>query len=359
MAACKTLVRTSLSCLQCTPRATNLPPLSSQRLHPISSPSPLLRFPRNRGFRLEPAGAPSRPYAAVSLAENLIPEPAEDSAEDNVEELLLKRDDVSGFMKMERRPEVRNESTRPGRWFPYLDQFRAGSTVLSSDEVLEAVDPLISEVRKERFRNVVKNRSYSVCLVVEGLADLGNVSATFRSADALGFQSVHVVSCNSSKRYRENRLVSVGAEKWLDIELWDSARECFEVLKSRGYRIATTHVGIDAVSIYDMDWSCPTAIVVGNEGRGISDEALELSDLHCSIPMKGMVDSFNVSVAAGILMHHAVCDRTSRMGGHCDLTLEERQILLAEFSLRHSKSAIDIAKEFGKRKVSSPIQSFD
>jgi len=46
--------------------------------------------------------------------------------------------------------------------------------------------------------------------------------------------------------------------------------------------------------------------------RGISDEALAMSDLHCSIPMKGMVDSFNVSVAAGILMHHAVCDRISR-----------------------------------------------
>lgn len=47
--------------------------------------------------------------------------------------------------------------------------------------------------------------------------------------------------------------------------------------------------------------------------RGISNEALELSDLHCSIPMNGMVDSFNVSVAAGILMHHAVCNRTSRL----------------------------------------------
>lgn len=47
--------------------------------------------------------------------------------------------------------------------------------------------------------------------------------------------------------------------------------------------------------------------------RGISEEALALSDLHCSIPMKGMVDSFNVSVAAGILMHQAVCDRTARL----------------------------------------------
>lgn len=50
-------------------------------------------------------------------------------------------------------------------------------------------------------------------------------------------------------RYRENRHVSMGAEKWLDIELWDSPQDCFQVLKSRGYRIATTHVGMDAVFI--------------------------------------------------------------------------------------------------------------
>lgn len=155
-------------------------------------------------------------------------------------------------------------------------------------------------------------------------------------------------------RYRDNRHVSMGAEKWLDIELWTSTQECFKVLKSRGYRIATTHLGTDAVSIYDMDWSCPTAIVVGNEQSGISDEALQLSDLHCSIPMKGMVDSFNVSVAAGILMHHAVCDRTSRLGYHGDLMAEECQILLAEFSLRHNKNTISIAHEYARRKFENP-----
>ncbi|KAF2299360.1 hypothetical protein GH714_031708 [Hevea brasiliensis] len=208
-----------------------------------------------------------------------------------------------------------------GRWFPYLDRFKCGNGVyLNSGEVLEAVGPYIMEERKERFRSAVKNRSYSVCLVVEGLSDFGNVSAAFRSADALGFQSVHVVSCDSSKRYMSEPL-SCHAQ----------------------------------VSIYDMDWSCPIAIVVGNENRGISDEALEHSDLHCSIPMKGMVDSFNVSVAAGILMHHAVCDRTSRLGCHGDLTSEESQILLAEFSLRHSKSAISIAHEYAKRKAAVPL----
>ncbi|XP_076944363.1 uncharacterized protein LOC143614973 [Bidens hawaiensis] len=251
-------------------------------------------------------------------------------------------------MKMERRTEPQS-STR----FPYLDKFKTGDTFLSSREVLDAVESSLMELRKERFRNVVNNRTYNVCLVVEGLSDAGNVSAVFRSADALGFQSVHVISLDCSKRYREHRHVSMGAEKWLDIELWDNTEKCFEVLKSRGYRIATTHVGMETVSVYDMDWSCPTAIVVGNEGRGISEEALKLSDMHCSIPMKGMVDSFNVSVASGILMHHAVCDRTRRLGGHGDLTSEEKQILLAEFSLRHSRSSISIAHEYAKRKITA------
>ncbi|EEF29478.1 tRNA (guanosine(18)-2'-O)-methyltransferase [Ricinus communis] len=313
----------------------------------LKKSKPCFLNPRTAGpYRPSARSYSSIQAAAVSL------ESADDSKNETVEHLLSNRDDVLRLMKMERRPDAEKSGSR---WFPYLDRYKCGSGELSGSEVLEAVGPYIMEDRKERFANVVKNRSYSVCLVVEGLSDFGNVSAAFRSADALGFQSVHVVSCDSSKRYRDNRHVSMGAEKWLDIELWDSTQECFEVLKSRGYRIATTHVGMDAVSIYDMDWSCPTAIVVGNENRGISDEALELSDLHCSIPMKGMVDSFNVSVAAGILMHQAVCDRTSRLGSHGDLTLAESRVLLAEFSLRHSKSAISIAHEYAKRKAATPM----
>ncbi|KAI8029901.1 tRNA (guanosine(18)-2'-O)-methyltransferase [Camellia lanceoleosa] len=377
MSASKTLARSSFSFLEFNLRINNGPSFSSLSLpHPLSIPSTNSSnfwfsslSSRNRGFRdLGPYKPPSRCYGCVERAvidcnddetvtQNLVVEPPEDSSKDTVEELLSNKDDVSRLMKMERRPEVENgaQFTQPKRWFPYLNTFKAGGTVLSSGQVLEALNPYIMETRKERFRNAVKNRSYSVCLVVEGLNDFGNVSAAFRSADALGFQSVHVVSCDSSKRYRDNRHVSKGAEKWLDIELWNSTQDCFKVLKSRGYCIATTHVGIDAVSIFDMDWSCPTAIVVGNETRGISDEALELSDLRCSIPMNGMVDSFNVSVAAGILMHHAVCDRTTRLGRHGDLTLEESQILLAEFSLRHSKSAISIAHEFAKRKAAQSL----
>ncbi|KAE8021755.1 hypothetical protein FH972_007619 [Carpinus fangiana] len=316
MSACRTLVRTSLFSLECKLRSTR--PTSSS----ISLP-PLTCFSHPQGLRIAPYRVHTRSHASSTEGAALLIEATNPTLEadeglsnDNVEQLLANPDDVERLMKMDRRSvslDWGGDSVRSNRWFPYLDRFRCGTgECLSSREVLEAMSPHILDVRKEKFRNVVLNRSYSVCLVVEGLCDFGNVSAVCRSADALGFQSVHVVSCDS-KRYRDNRHVSMGAEKWLDIEIWNSTQECFKVLKSRGYRIATTHVGMDAVSIYDMDWSCPTAIVVGNENRGISDKALELSDLHCSIPMKGMVDSFNVSVAAGILMHHAVCDRTSRL----------------------------------------------
>ncbi|KAJ0982045.1 hypothetical protein J5N97_010300 [Dioscorea zingiberensis] len=311
----------------------------------VSPPSFPSRFPPIP-LRLRLHARQFSSYSSVAVAVAAVT----DDSGDTVEQLLTDTDGIERLMKMDRR-----RSPESGRWFPYLDVFRAGSVALRSGEVIQALDPYIQDARKERMRRAISGRSYSTCLVVEGLADFGNVSAAFRSADALGIQSVHVVSQDSRKRYKDNRHVSMGAEKWLDIELWKSPMECFQELRSRGYRIVTTHLGNNPVSIYELDWSCPTAVVVGNEHLGISDEALQLSDLHCCIPMNGMVDSFNVSVAAGILMHHAVCDRVSRLGYHGDLTPEESQILLAEFFLRHRESTLSIVHEYAKRKTEKPL----
>ncbi|GER45323.1 23S rRNA (guanosine-2'-O-)-methyltransferaseRlmB [Striga asiatica] len=352
MNACKTLIRTPLSCLEFRARSRD-----SAALRSFSSSSPISsgrKFKSHKPFSISRSFSSANAVVPLEIPDSTEENAPQDSKKDTVQELLSKdRDDISRLMKMERISSQGSESKKRGRWFPYFDRYKATNEYLSSGEVLQAIDPYLMDLRKERFRTVVNNRTYSVCLVVEGLSDFGNVSAAFRSADALGIQSVHVVSCDSSRRYKDNRHVSMGAEKWLDIEIWSSVKECFENLKARGYRIATTHLGTNAVSVYNVDWSCPTAIVVGNELRGISEDALKLSDLHCNIPMRGMVDSFNVSVAAGLVMHQAVCDRTSRMGCHGDLTEPERQILLAEFYLRHNLNAIRIADEFSKRKLAT------
>ncbi|KAI4352518.1 hypothetical protein L6164_006761 [Bauhinia variegata] len=202
MGTCKTLVRTSFFVLECGLGTTrcSLSPVSSSLFFSslLSHTHARLRVASRRCFTSAQVAASIEPigYIDEALHANSIIEPPEDQSKDTVEHLLNNKDDVTKLMKMKRKP-LHFESHR---WFPYLDSFKSGNGHLKSSEILEALDPYIMDERKERFRNVVKNRSYSVCLVVEGLSDFGNVSAAFRSADALGFQSVHVIACDSFKR---------------------------------------------------------------------------------------------------------------------------------------------------------------
>lgn len=90
---------------------------------------------------------------------------------------------------------------RVQKWFPYDDTFKLNDeSTLTSSEVLSMLSPFLVDGRKQRIEEVVAHRTYSVSIVVEGLLDLGNISAVFRSADALGFQSVHVISNETKKR---------------------------------------------------------------------------------------------------------------------------------------------------------------
>lgn len=122
----------------------------------------------------------------------------------DVLEKLLTTDgeELAKFMKLERKTESTDMSLclNTCNWFPYLDLYKVGEKRLTSGDVLKALDPFIMESRKERFRHAVKNRTYSICLVIEGLNDIANASAIFRSADALGIQSVHVIAFDCSKR---------------------------------------------------------------------------------------------------------------------------------------------------------------
>ncbi|KAG0581485.1 hypothetical protein KC19_4G256000 [Ceratodon purpureus] len=242
------------------------------------------------------------------------------------------------------------------RWFPYEDTFKLDDErILTSSDVISMLSPFLGDERKQRIEEVVANRTYSVCIAVEGLLDLGNISAVCRSADALGFQSVHVISNGTKKKYKKNRKVSMGTEKWLDAEMWDDTSECIATLRKRGYRIAVTHIAPDTVSIHDIDWTIPTAVFFGNEFKGASEEAIKQSDIRCCIPMAGMVESFNVSVAAGILMHHAARDRLARSGTHGDLSQQDRQILEAEFCLRHNRHTVPLLDRLLEKKAQGGV----
>jgi len=204
--------------------------------------------------------------------------------------------------------------------------------LVSPEQVIEHLGPLIEDGRKSRIENVVNNRTYSVVPVVEGLYDRGNVAAVCRTSEALGVGAVHIIK-PETEHYKKSRRSSAGAEKWVEVHRWDTTKDCLTAIKQAGYKILVTSLE-SSKPLSDFDWSEPTAVVFGNEKDGVSDVALEMADACIRIPMVGFVESYNISVANALVMYHAYTDRISR-GEHGDMTDEEKQILTATFYLRH------------------------
>lgn len=214
-----------------------------------------------------------------------------------------------------------------------------GARVCAVSEVLARAGGLLQPERLARIRAVAAGRTFSVLPVLEGLYDRGNVSAVVRSAEGLGYGAVHVIE--TSQRYKQARRVTQGAEKWLDIHPWPDTRSCFDALQAQGYRILLTCFE-DARPIAEVDFSVPTALVLGNEHAGVSAEAKTMADGRVHVPMQGFAQSFNISVAAAICLYHAQQDRIRRLGRHGDLAPEAQEALAALYVLRSSPHAAKV-----------------
>lgn len=218
---------------------------------------------------------------------------------------------------------------------PHCAPFLVEGHAFSADEVIAQLGPLILDERRERIRAAVANRTYTIVPVMEGLYDRGNVSAVLRSAEALGYQAIHVIE--SSQRFKEAKRVTQGAEKWLDITCWEETGPCLDDLQEKGYRILAALPG-DASSIEQYDFTEPSAIVFGNEKDGVSQETRERADAHIAVPMLGFSRSYNISVAAALCLYHIYRDRMERVGRHGDLSEEEVRGLTASYYLRSVES---------------------
>eukprot|EP01147_Barroeca_monosierra_P009928 gene9928-2111_t len=164
---------------------------------------------------------------------------------------------------------------------------------------------LLTPERFSRIASVAAARINSLACVVEGLYDTGNISAIQRSCDAFGIHHFHTIRRFSEDRMKQHRRISKGSEKWLSLRHWTSSHECIAYLKQQGYDIAVTANGPTSVDIADIDLQRPTAFVFGNELSGLSSEILSTANFAVKVPQFGMVDSLNVSVAAGCVLHTA------------------------------------------------------
>jgi tRNA (guanosine-2'-O-)-methyltransferase len=162
----------------------------------------------------------------------------------------------------------------------------------------------LTERRLNKIINVVKARQHSLRVVVENVHDPHNVSAIFRTCDAVGVSKISLLY-TQEKFPKISRISSSSANKWIEKEHFSNTEECFTSLKNDGFKIYSTLLDENAKSIYDIDFTEKVAIVMGNEHRGVSEEAAKLSDGTIYIPMRGMIQSLNVSVATAVTLYEA------------------------------------------------------
>ena len=192
----------------------------------------------------------------------------------------------------------------------------------------------------EAIQKVVASRTCDVTPVLENIYDRGNTSAVFRSAEAMGFQTVHVIE--PGERFKESNRVTAGADKWLDFVKFKHTVGAVEHLRERGYQILATHLDGEAKPLASMDLSKPTAIVFGNEKDGISKEMIELCDASVILPMRGFVQSYNISVAAAIAFQTISSYRDQHGLSEGTLDQQQRRILEAHYCLRTLDNAVEI-----------------
>ncbi|MCB2205913.1 RNA methyltransferase [bacterium] len=169
----------------------------------------------------------------------------------------------------------------------------------------------ITERRKKRLESVLRRRQTGLTIVIENVWDPHNVSAILRSADAVGIRTVYLLYTieKAPNLKRHGKQSSASAKKWLNFRVFDDTEKCFEALREEGFRIYASHLTKHAIGLHDIDFSQKTAIILGNEHRGVSEEACALSDGVYFIPMMGMVESLNVSVAAAVSLYEALRQR--------------------------------------------------
>jgi tRNA (guanosine-2'-O-)-methyltransferase len=179
--------------------------------------------------------------------------------------------------------------------------------------------------RTERLEYVLSRRQPDLTVVLENVFDPHNISAVMRTCDAVGIQEIFILNTKIPRHKKWGARSSSSAAKWLTVQQFENAGECFAEVRSRYKKIYTTHLAADAVSLHDLDLTEPVALVFGNEHSGVSEEIIAMADGNFIIPQVGIIRSLNISVACAVTLYEAF--RQKNNAGHYDtIKLQGQQL---------------------------------
>lgn len=165
----------------------------------------------------------------------------------------------------------------------------------------------MTDRRRAIIDAVLARRQADLTVLAERLHKPRNFSAIVRTCDAVGINEVHAVPGEDGLSIHWN--TSQGAEKWMQVKSHDDLGSACGYLRGKGFQLVAAHLSDRAKDYREIDYTRPTALVVGTELFGVSPAALEQADEQVMIPMKGMTQSLNVSVACAIVLYEAMRQR--------------------------------------------------
>jgi tRNA (guanosine-2'-O-)-methyltransferase len=229
--------------------------------------------------------------------------------------------------------------------FPFSSEIQVNKNLFSATDIIDLLWSQLTEARQNRIDSVIVQRDFSVSVVLEDIYDRGNASAVMRSAEALGFTDFHLIEL--TERFKESSRTTAGADKWVEITRWKDTESCLKNLKANGIKIFATSLGPKAKPISEIDFNQNCALVLGNEKSGISQLSQDLADECVILPIRGLVQSYNISVAAALCFYHIYLHKKPQV-----LTAEQLNVLKAHYILRTLDSATDqIQMSFEKGKI--------
>ncbi|EAZ92497.1 tRNA (guanosine(18)-2'-O)-methyltransferase TrmH [Crocosphaera chwakensis] len=185
--------------------------------------------------------------------------------------------------------------------------------------------------RYHRIRQVLEKRQPDLTILTEDVHKPHNLSAIIRTCDAVGILDVHCI--NTTDEFPTFSQVSQGSDKWVFLHSHPNIKTGINHLKRQNFNIYAAHFTDQSLDYREIDYTQPTAILLGAEKWGVSEEAANLVDGHIIVPMLGMVQSLNVSVAAAVILFEAQRQRLAqKMYDTSRLDLDRYHKILFEWS---------------------------
>ena len=168
---------------------------------------------------------------------------------------------------------------------------------------------LVSEERLNKMKKILQTRQDTLRVFMDYVYSPHNLAAIVRTCDAVNIGKLYY---RHQKQVRLNNEITMGAHKWIFNEYIEDIEKFYQNIKSEGYQVVVTLLDEDTVDFREVDYTKPTLVVLGNEVDGASETSIKYADKKVIIPMYGMSQSLNVSVANAVILYEAQRQRAAK-----------------------------------------------